>query len=163
VTVSGVAVPLLSVEGLSVEFRTRDGIVKALDRVGFEIRRGETVGVVGESGSGKSVTAFSIMRILDPAARITGGRAVFDGLDLLSATEREIEGCRGRHLSMIFQNPRTALNPIRQVGRQIGDVLLRHAGVSRGAVRSRAVELLAQVQIPDPERRYWAYPFELPL
>jgi len=161
VTVSGVAVPLLSVEGLSVEFRTRDGIVKALDRVGFEIRRGETVGVVGESGSGKSVTAFSIMRILDPAARITGGRAVFDGLDLLSATEREIEGRRGRHLSMIFQNPRTALNPIRQVGRQIGDVLLRHAGVSRGAVRSRAVELLAQVQIPDPERRYWAYPFEL--
>jgi len=161
VTVSGAAAPLLSVEGLSVEFRTRDGIVKALDRVGFEIRRGETVGVVGESGSGKSVTAFSIMRILDPAARITGGRAVFDGLDLLSASERELEGRRGRDLSMIFQNPRTALNPIRQVGRQIGDVLLRHAGVARGGVRSRAVELLAQVQIPDPERRYWAYPFEL--
>ena len=156
-----VSAPLLSVENLSVEFRTRDGVVKALDRVTFEIRRGETVGVVGESGSGKSVTAFSIMRILDPAARITGGRAVFDGLDLLSARETELESRRGRDLSMIFQNPRTALNPIRQVGRQIGDVLLRHAGVKRGEVRSRAVELLAQVQIPDPARRYWAYPFEL--
>jgi peptide/nickel transport system ATP-binding protein len=153
--------PLLSVENLSVEFRTRDGVVKALDHVTFEIRRGETVGVVGESGSGKSVTAFSIMRILDPAARITGGRAVFDGVDLLAARESELESRRGRDLSMIFQNPRTALNPIRQIGRQIGDVLLRHAGVRRGEVRSRAVELLARVQIPDPERRYWAYPFEL--
>jgi peptide/nickel transport system ATP-binding protein len=153
--------PLLSVEDLSVEFRTRDGVVKVLDRVAFEIRRGETLGVVGESGSGKSVTAFSIMRILDPAARITGGRALFDGLDLLAAKEAELERRRGRELSMIFQNPRTALNPIRQVGRQIGDVLRRHAGVQREEARKRAVELLAQVQIPDPERRYWAYPFEL--
>jgi len=153
--------PLLSVEDLSVEFRTRDGVVKALDRVGFEIRRGETVGVVGESGSGKSVTAFSLMRILDPAARITQGRATFGGLDLIAASERELGLRRGRDLAMIFQNPRTALNPIRQVGRQIGDVLLRHAGVPRARVRARAVQLLAQVQIPDPERRYWAYPFEL--
>ena len=153
--------PLLSVEDLSVEFRTRDGVVKVLDRVAFEIRRGETVGVVGESGSGKSVTAFSIMRILDPAARITGGRALLGGLDLLAAKEAELERRRGRDLSMIFQNPRTALNPIRQVGKQIGDVLRRHAGVKREEARKRAVELLAQVQIPDPERRYWAYPFEL--
>jgi peptide/nickel transport system ATP-binding protein len=153
--------PLLSVEDLSVEFRTRDGVVKALDRVAFEIRRGETVGVVGESGSGKSVTAFSLMRILDPAARITQGRATFDGLDLIAASERALALRRGRDLAMIFQNPRTALNPIRQVGRQIADVLLRHAGVPRAQVRARAVQLLAQVQIPDPERRYWAYPFEL--
>jgi peptide/nickel transport system ATP-binding protein len=149
------------VEDLSVEFRTRDGVVKALDRVGFEIGRGETVGVVGESGSGKSVTAFSLMRILDPAARITQGRATFGGLDLIAASERELGLRRGRDLAMIFQNPRTALNPIRQVGRQIGDVLLRHAGVPRAQARARAVQLLAQVQIPDPERRYWAYPFEL--
>ena len=155
------AAPLLSVEDLSVEFRTRDGVIKALDRVGFEIRRGETVGVVGESGSGKSVTAFSLMRILDPAARITQGRAAFGGLDLIAASERELGLRRGRDLAMIFQNPRTALNPIRQVGRQIGDVLLRHAGVPRAQARARAVQLLAQVQIPDPERRYWAYPFEL--
>ena len=153
--------PLLSVEDLSVEFRTRDGVVKALDRVGFEIGRGETVGVVGESGSGKSVTAFSLMRILDPAARITQGRATFGGLDLIAASERELGLRRGRDLAMIFQNPRTALNPIRQVGRQIGDVLVRHAGVPRAQARARAVQLLAQVQIPDPERRYWAYPFEL--
>jgi len=155
------AAPLLSVEDLSVEFRTRDGVVRALNRVGFAIRRGETVGVVGESGSGKSVTAFSLMRILDPAARITQGRATFGGLDLIAASERELGLRRGRDLAMIFQNPRTALNPIRQVGRQIGDVLRRHAGVPRAQARARAVELLAQVQIPDPERRYWAYPFEL--
>ena len=153
--------PLLSVEDLSVEFRTRDGVVRALDRVGFEIHRGETVGVVGESGSGKSVMAFSLMRILDPAARITQGRATFGGLDLIAASERELGLRRGRDLAMIFQNPRTALNPIRQIGRQIGDVLLRHAGVPRAQARARAVQLLAQVQIPDPERRYWAYPFEL--
>jgi len=149
------------VEDLSVEFRTRDGVVRALDRVGFEIHRGETVGVVGESGSGKSVMAFSLMRILDPAARITQGRATFGGLDLIAASERELGLRRGRDLAMIFQNPRTALNPIRQIGRQIGDVLLRHAGVPRAQARARAVQLLVQVQIPDPERRYWAYPFEL--
>ena len=155
------AAPLLSVEDLSVEFRTRDGVVRALDRVGFEIHRGETVGVVGESGSGKSVMAFSLMRILDRAARITQGRATFGGLDLIAASERELGLRRGRDLAMIFQNPRTALNPIRQIGRQIGDVLLRHAGVPRAQARARAVQLLVQVQIPDPERRYWAYPFEL--
>ena len=156
-----VAAPLLSVENLSVEFRTRDGVVKALERVSFGIRRGETVGVVGESGSGKSVTAFAVMRILDPAARITGGRAIFDGVDLLTAREEEIERRRGRDLAMIFQNPRTALNPIRPVGRQIVDVLLRHGGVRRREAPGRAMQLLAQVQISDPERRYHAYPFEL--
>jgi len=153
--------PLLAVADLSVEFRTRDGVVKALDHVGFEVGAGETVGVVGESGSGKSVTAFALMRILDPAARVTAGTATFDGTDLLAASEREMADRRGRDLAMIFQNPRTALNPIRQVGRQIADVLVRHAEVSRAEARARAVELLAQVQIPDPERRYAAYPFEL--
>jgi peptide/nickel transport system ATP-binding protein len=153
--------PLLSVEELSVEFRTRSGVVKALDRVSFEVRPGETVGVVGESGSGKSVTAFSLLRILDPAARITGGRVVFDGTDLLAARDSELDRRRGRDLAMIFQNPRTALNPIRPVGRQIGDVLRRHRGMRAREARRRAVELLAQVQIPDPERRYGAYPFEL--
>jgi peptide/nickel transport system ATP-binding protein len=155
------AVPLLSVRDLSVEFRTRAGVIQALDRVGFEVARGETVGVVGESGSGKSVTAFALLRILDPAARITGGTAVFGGLDLLAARESELQLQRGRELSMIFQNPRTALNPIRPVGRQIEDVLLRHANIPRGDARKRAVELLAQVQIPDPARRHAAYAFEL--
>ena len=153
--------PLLSVESLSVEFRTRDGVVRALEHVSFAVHRGETVGVVGESGSGKSVTALAILGILPPAARITGGRADFGGLDLLTAGESQLREYRGRELSMIFQNPRTALNPIRPVGRQIEDVLLRHANLARARLRERAIELLGQVQIADPGRAYHAYPFEL--
>ena len=153
--------PLLSVEGLSIEFRTRDGVVPALDEVSFTVNRGETVGIVGESGSGKSVTAFAIMGILAPAARLRAGRAVFGGLDLLAASETQLSEYRGRELAMIFQNPRTALNPIRTVGKQIGDVVLRHGNLPRARVRGRVLELLTRVQIPDPERRYQAYPFEL--
>jgi peptide/nickel transport system ATP-binding protein len=154
-------VPLLAVEDLSVEFRTRDGIVRALDAVSFTVGRGETVGVVGESGSGKSVTALAILRILHPAARVTGGRVVFGGLDLLRASETTLSEYRGRELSMIFQNPRTALNPIRPVGRQIEDVLRRHANLPSARIRDRALELLARVQIADPRRVARAYPFEL--
>jgi peptide/nickel transport system ATP-binding protein len=156
-----VTIPLLAVDDLSVEFRTREGVVKALDRVGFTVEKGQTVGIVGESGSGKSVSALAVMGILHPAARVTGGRAVFGGLDLLAASERQRQDYRGRELSMIFQNPRTALNPIRAVGRQLTDVLMRHANLPRGKVKARAIELLAQVQIQEPERRFDAYPFEL--
>jgi peptide/nickel transport system ATP-binding protein len=154
-------IPLLSVEDLSVEFRTRDGVVRALDSVSFTVGRGETVGVVGESGSGKSVTALAVLGILHPAARVTSGRAVFGGLDLLSASETTLREYRGRELSMIFQNPRTALNPIRTVGRQIEDVLRRHANLPSTRVRDRALALLARVQIADPARVHHAYPFEL--
>jgi peptide/nickel transport system ATP-binding protein len=154
-------IPLLSVEELSVEFRTRDGIVKALENVSFQVGKGETVGIVGESGSGKSVTALAVMGILHPAGRVTAGRAVFGGLDLLAASESERQAYRGRELSMIFQSPRTALNPIRPVGRQIADVLERHANVPRSQVKGRVIDLLAQVQISEAERRYDAYPFEL--
>jgi peptide/nickel transport system ATP-binding protein len=125
------------------------------------VARGESVGVVGESGSGKSVTALALLGILPPAARVTAGRAVFGGLDLLSASERQRRDYRGRELSMIFQSPRTALNPIRPIGRQLEDVLRRHANLAGARVRARAVELLARVQIPDAPRRYDAYPFEL--
>jgi peptide/nickel transport system ATP-binding protein len=155
------APPLLSVDDVSVEFRTRHGVVHALERIAFGVDRGETLGVVGESGSGKSVTAFAVLGLLPPAARVTSGRAVFGGLDLLSASPRQLGEYRGRELSMIFQNPRTALNPIRSVGRQIEDVLERHANLPRRKRHGRALELLARVQIPDPERRYHAYPFEL--
>ena len=154
-------IPLLAVEDLSVEFRTRQGVVRVLEAVGFSIDKGETVGLVGESGSGKSVTAFAIMGILHPAGRVTGGRAVFGGLDLLGAGEEQRRDYRGRELSMIFQSPRTALNPIRPVGRQIGDVLERHANLRGRAVKERAIELLAQVQIPDAARRFDSYPYEL--
>jgi peptide/nickel transport system ATP-binding protein len=155
------AVPALTVEDLSVEFRTRSGIVKVLDHVGFSVDKGETVALVGESGSGKSVTAFAIMGILDPAGKVTSGRALFGGTDLLALSERDLAEQRGRELSMIFQNPRTALNPIRKVGQQIADVLVRHGGATRPDAPRAAVEMLKRVRIPDPERRVEAYPFEL--
>jgi peptide/nickel transport system ATP-binding protein len=154
-------VALLAVEDLSVEFRTRSGTVRALDGIGFSMRRGETLGLVGESGSGKSATAYTIMGILDPAAHVTAGRIVFGGLDLLRASETAMAEIRGRELAIIFQSPRTALNPIRPVGRQIADVFIRHGNVTTAQAQDRAVEMLAKVRIPDPQRRAVAYPFEL--
>ena len=156
-----IVAPALAVEHLSVEFRTRSGVVKALDNVSFSVGKGETLALVGESGSGKSVTAYAIMGILDPAGRVTGGKAMLGALDLLHATPDEIGKVRGREIAMIFQNPRTALNPIRPVGRQIADVLLRHADVTRREAPARAVELLRAVGITDPARRAKVYPFEM--
>ena len=155
------AAPALSVENLCVEFRTRSGIVRALDDVSFSVGKGETIALVGESGSGKSVTAYAVMGILDPAGRVTGGRAMLDGLDLLSASQRQLADVRGRKMAMIFQNPRTALNPIRQVGRQIADVLIRHGGIARRAAPAAAIEMLRAVGITDPVRRAKTYPFEM--
>ena len=155
------AAPALAVEDLCVEFRTRSGVVKVLDQVGFSIAKGETVALVGESGSGKSVTAFAVMGILDAAGRVTSGTAMFGGSDLLKLPERELAELRGRELSMIFQNPRTALNPIRRVGDQIADVLVRHGGATRAKAPDLAIAMLKKVRIPDPERRAKAYPFEL--
>jgi peptide/nickel transport system ATP-binding protein len=155
------AAPALSVEGLSVEFRTRSGIVRALDNVSLAVGKSETIALVGESGSGKSVTAYAVMGILDPAGKVTGGRAMLGGLDLLSATPSQLAEVRGREIAMIFQNPRTALNPIRPVGRQIADVLIRHGNVPRGAAPAQAIEMLRAVGITDPARRAKAYPFEM--
>lgn len=161
--------PLLDVSGLSLEFRTRSGVVHALEGVDLQIRRGEIVGLVGESGSGKSVLSYALLGISDPAAKVTAGRAVFGGLDLLQADEPTLADIRGREVSMIFQSPRTALNPIRPVGQQIEDVLRRHAAGDvhqRGPdlsqnLRQRAVQALREVAISDPERRVKAYPFEM--
>lgn len=153
--------PLLSVRDLSVEFRTRSGTVHALDRVGFEIRAGEMLGIVGESGSGKSVTAYSLLGLLDRAARVTSGRTDFGGRDLLRLGQGALNDLRGREISIVFQNPRTALNPIRSVGQQIGDVLARHDPAPAGAIRTKVLAALRQVRIPDPERRLGAYPHEL--
>ena len=154
-------VPALAVEGLSVGFRTRSGIVRALDNVSFSVDKGETIALVGESGSGKSVTAYAIMGILDPAGRISGGRAMLGGLDLLAASPSQFADVRGREIAMIFQNPRTALNPIRTVGRQIADVLIRHGNVPSREAPAAAVEMLRSVGITDPSRRAKAYPFEM--
>ena len=164
-------VPLLDVEDLALEFRTRSGTVHALEHIHLRLHKGEIVGLVGESGSGKSVLSYAMLGISDAAARITHGRATFGGLDLLQADAATLADLRGREISMIFQSPRTALNPIRPVGLQIEDVLRRHAAHIRGdagtgllrgkGLKERAIQALREVAIADPERRYHAYPFEL--
>src|SRR6202011_3308180 len=132
------------------EFRTRSGVVKALEHVSFVIGKGETIALVGESGSGKSVTAYAVMGILDPAGKVTAGRAMLGELDLLSANPTQLADVRGREIAMIFQNPRTALNPIRTVGSQIADVLIRHGNVPRRNAPDQAVDMLRAVGITDP-------------
>ena len=153
--------PLLDVQDLSVEFSTRRGLVQAVRHVNLSIGKGETLGVVGESGSGKSVTSYAVMRILDRAGRIAGGSIAFSGVALRGLPEAEMQDLRGREISMIFQNPRAALNPIRAVGRQIADVLLRHGQATRATARAKAIEALDQVRIANPAERFDAYPFEL--
>src|SRR5258708_6163016 len=155
------AVPLLDVQDLTVEFSTRRGIVKAVQHVNVTIAKGETVGIVGESGSGKSVTSYAVMRILDRAGRIAEGAVHFTGLDIRAASEDQMRNLRGREMSMIFQNPRAALNPIRKVGHQIEDVLEQHSQADSSAVTDKAIEILDQVRIARPRERYHAYPFEL--
>ena len=155
------AVPLLDIHDLTVEFATRRGTVRAVEQMELSLAKGETVGIVGESGSGKSVTSYAVMRILDRAGRIAKGSVHFTGLDIRAAGESQMRDLRGREMSMIFQNPRAALNPIRKVGRQIEDVLLQHAQTDRGQVAEKAIEILDSVKIARPRERYHAYPFEL--
>jgi peptide/nickel transport system ATP-binding protein len=153
--------PLLHVRDLTVEFTTRRGIVRAVEHIDISVAPGETLAIVGESGSGKSVTSYAVMRILDRAGRIAAGSVTFSGMDVRGARERDVRALRGREISMIFQNPRAALNPIRKVGHQIEDVLLQHAEASPTDVDKKAVELLEQVRIARAVERYHAYPFEL--
>jgi peptide/nickel transport system ATP-binding protein len=156
------APPLLDVNDLTVEFATRRGVVRAVQHVNISVAKGETLGIVGESGSGKSVTSYAVMRILDRAGKIAEGSVVFSGIDVKTASEDQMRDLRGREISMIFQNPRAALNPIRKVGDQIEDVLRQH--VQQSAVGDRgekAIEALEQVKIARPRERYHAYPFEL--
>ena len=156
------AQPLLDVHDLTVEFTTRRGIVKAVQHVNISVARGETLAIVGESGSGKSVTSYAVMRILDRAGRIAEGSVMFSGIDVKAASEDQMRDLRGREVSMIFQNPRAALNPIRKVGDQIEDVLRTH--VQQATVSDhgeKAIEALEQVKIARPRERYHAYPFEL--
>ncbi len=153
--------PFLSVDNLSVAFKTRNGVVNAIDDVSINVNKGEVVGIVGESGSGKSVTAYSVMGLLDTAGKVVAGKNTFDGIDLTRAKESELRDIRGREISMIFQNPRAALNPIRPVGKQIEDVLIQHIQATHDNAHEKAVEMLKKVKINDPENRYWSYPFEL--
>ena len=155
------ALPLLDVRDLTVEFQTRRGIVRAVEHVDITVAKGETLGIVGESGSGKSVTSYAVMRILDRAGRIAEGSVMFTGIDVRAASEDEMRDLRGREISMIFQNPRAALNPIRKVGHQIEDVLRQHVQADSDDVTEKAIEVLDQVRIARPRERYHAYPFEL--
>src|SRR5438067_760191 len=156
------APPLLDISDLTVEFATRRGIVKAVQHVNIYVAKGETLGIVGESGSGTSVTSYAVMRILDRAGRIAEGSVMFSGIDVKVATENQMRDLRGREISMIFQNPRAALNPIRKVGDQIEDVLRQHVQQSTVTDRGeKAIEALEQVKIARPRERYHAYPFEL--
>ncbi len=156
------AQPLLDVHDLTVEFSTRRGIVKAVQHVNISVAKGETLGIVGESGSGKSVTSYAVMRILDRAGKIAEGSVMFSGIDVKAASEDEMRDLRGREISMIFQNPRAALNPIRKVGDQIEDVLRQHVQQATvGDYGEKAIEALEQVKIARPRERYHAYPFEL--
>ncbi len=155
------ALPLLDVNDLTVEFATRRGIVKAVQHVDISVAKGETLGIVGESGSGKSVTSYAVMRILDRAGRIAEGSVTFSGIDIKSATENQMRDLRGREISMIFQNPRAALNPIRKVGDQIEDVLRQHVQSTITDRGEKAIEALEAVKIARPRERYHAYPFEL--
>ncbi|HSI41424.1 MAG TPA: ABC transporter ATP-binding protein [Xanthobacteraceae bacterium] len=153
--------PLLDVRNLTVEFATRRGVVRAVENVDVTLAKGETLGIVGESGSGKSVTSYTVMRILDRAGRIAGGTIQFGGMDVVAASESAVRALRGREMSMIFQNPRAALNPIRKVGKQIEDVLLEHVQAQPSDAKEKAIEALKAVRIARPEERYHAYPFEL--
>jgi peptide/nickel transport system ATP-binding protein len=155
------AQPLLDVHDLTVEFATRRGIVKAVQHVNIAVAKGETLGIVGESGSGKSVTSYAVMRILDRAGRIAEGSVMFSGIDVKGASENQMRDLRGREISMIFQNPRAALNPIRKVGDQIEDVLRQHVQSAASDRGEKAIEALEAVKIARPRERYHAYPFEL--
>jgi len=152
---------LLSVENLTTVFDTSRGPLPAVSDVSFEIRTGETLGLVGESGSGKSVTALSILRLVQPPGRIAGGALRFKGRDLLSLGEREMREVRGADISLIFQEPMTALNPVFTVGDQIGEALVVHDRATRREAKGKAVELLRAVGIPNPESRVNDYPHQL--
>ncbi len=153
--------PLLKVTDLRTSFYTRDGVVRAVDGIDFEVDRGEIMGLVGESGCGKSVTSLSIMRLVARPGRIESGSIMFDGQDLLTLGDDAMRRLRGDRISMIFQQPTSSLNPVWDVGRQIAEVLELHRKMSGKAARARALDLLRMVGIPDPERRLKAYPHEM--
>lgn len=153
---------ILRVSGLKTYFRSEDGIVKAVDDVSFELKKGETLGIVGESGSGKSVTNLSIMRLIPtPPGEIVGGSVTFDGIDVLGLSKDEIRKIRGRRIAMIFQDPMTSLNPFLKLSTQLTEVTRLHLGHSKSEAFEHAVKMLELVGIPDARARMNGYPHEL--
>jgi oligopeptide transport system ATP-binding protein len=152
---------LLSVKNLKTHFQSEDGVVKAVDGVTFELKKGETVGIVGESGSGKSVTNLSVMRLIqDPPGKIVGGEIVFDGTDVCALSIDEMRKIRGKRIAMIFQDPMTSLNPFLKISTQLMEVTQLHLGHSKEQAYEHAVKMLRTVGIPDPESRIDNYPHE---
>ena len=152
---------LLEVDQLQVHFRTPDGINRAVDGINFHVEAGETLAIVGESGCGKSVTAMSMLRLIPEPPGKVAGAIRFNGRNLLECSDREMRAIRGNDISMIFQEPMTSLNPVLTVGRQIGETLRLHQGLSKQAATDKAVEMLKLVGIPEPERRVHEYPHQL--
>jgi oligopeptide/dipeptide ABC transporter ATP-binding protein len=152
---------LLEIRDLVTRFHTEDGVVRAVDGNSFHLDAGETLGIVGESGSGKTVTALSIMGLIDNPGSIDGGTVQFQGVELLEKTPQEMREIRGREIAMVFQDPMNSLNPTLTVGKQIDRVLRYHTSVSREQRRERTVDLLRQVEIPEPEKRTENYPHQL--
>ena len=152
---------ILAVENLKTYFYTDDGVVKAVDGVNFEVFPGEVLGLVGESGCGKSVTSLSIMRLVDSPGRIEGGKVLFEGRDILSLPMSEMTNIRGNHLSMIFQQPQSCLNPVFNIGDQIVEVFQTHYKIDKKTAWKKAVDLLKLVGIPDAEKKAFSYPHEI--
>jgi oligopeptide transport system ATP-binding protein len=152
---------LLQVNDLRTHFFTEEGEVKAVDGVSFDLEEGETLGLVGESGCGKSVSALSVMRLVQtPPGKIISGEVMFDGKDLLKLSGAEMRTIRGAKIAMVFQEPMTSLNPVLTIGRQLTETLELHMGLRGAQARARALELITQVGISDAERRYVSYPFQ---
>ena len=152
---------LLDIKNLRTQFFTEDGVVRAVDGIDFNVRRGEVVGLVGESGCGKSVTSLSIMRLIAQPGRIVDGQIIFDNEDLVTLPESRMVNIRGNRVSMIFQQPQSSLNPVFRIGDQLSEVLQIHQDVGKEVGEKRAIELLTMVGVPDPESRIKAFPHEL--
>jgi peptide/nickel transport system ATP-binding protein len=152
--------PVLSVRNLQVEFATRRSVLRAIDDVSFDIARGEVLGVVGESGAGKSVTGLAVIGLIDPPGRIAGGGIYLSGLRIDDLAPEQLRRIRGKRIGMIFQDPLTSLNPLYRVGDQLVETITTHLNLSAAAARKRAIDLLAEVGIPAPDKRIDAYPHE---
>ena len=153
--------PLLDIRNLKTYFHTDKGVIKAVDGISFSLVKGETLALVGESGCGKSVTALSLLRLVPPPGKIVGGEILFDNTNLLLLPENDMRRIRGNRMSMVFQEPMTALNPVLRIGDQIAEILQLHKGLERNQALERSAELLAEVGIPDPEQRLRDYPHQL--
>src|SRR5438270_7444760 len=154
------AAPILQVKDLKTQFFTDDGVVKAVDGVSFDLHPGETLGIVGESGCGKSVTALSILRLVQEPGRITGGQILFKGTHIVTMPGADVRDIRGKDIAMIFQDPLSSLNPVLKVGYQIEEAMEAHTKISGKVALSRAVQLLKQVRIPAAESRVEDYPHQ---